>query len=150
MARTKADIRKIVGGIAARVEIESIILAESSSRVDVAALAALNDNGVMIAINIKSSAKKVDGGFESFADFDLVGKTQDQENSILNIRAVFRLKYGLEDVKKVSKKDLAKFAEVNGVFNAWPYWREFVQGTIARMGLPHLTIPVLKVPEIFT
>jgi len=36
------------------------------------------------------------------------------------------------------------FAETNGLYNAWPYWREFVQNTAARMSLPGLTVPVLR------
>ena len=37
---------------------------------------------------------------------------------------------------------------INPIFNAWPYWREFVQSMSARMGFPALTVPLLQiVPE---
>jgi len=36
------------------------------------------------------------------------------------------------------------FARTNGIYNAWPYWREFVQNMIARMNLPPLVIPVFR------
>jgi len=32
---------------------------------------------------------------------------------------------------------------INPISNAWPYWREFVQGMSTRMGLPALTVPLL-------
>jgi hypothetical protein len=38
--------------------------------------------------------------------------------------------------------------EVTPLSTAWPYWREFVQNTSARMGFPALIVPLLKiVPE---
>jgi hypothetical protein len=37
---------------------------------------------------------------------------------------------------------------INPIFNAWPYWREFVQSMSTRMGYPALTVPLLEiVPE---
>jgi preprotein translocase subunit SecB len=32
---------------------------------------------------------------------------------------------------------------MNGIYNIWPYWREYVQTTTSRLGLPPLTLPVL-------
>lgn len=43
---------------------------------------------------------------------------------------------------------LAAFAQINGVFNAWPYIRETVQSLTTRMGLPPLTLAVFRVPEV--
>ena len=39
---------------------------------------------------------------------------------------------------------LKAFAEVNGVYNAWPYFRELLQSTAARMGLPPVVVPVYR------
>ena len=39
------------------------------------------------------------------------------------------------------------FASINGVYNAWPYIREAIQNTTARMCLPPLTLPVYRVPK---
>jgi preprotein translocase subunit SecB len=36
---------------------------------------------------------------------------------------------------------------LNGVFHVWPYWREMVQNTLARMGLPPLILPVFRVGD---
>ena len=43
---------------------------------------------------------------------------------------------------KFTQDQLVAFGALNGVFNAWPYCREFVQSMSTRMGLPALTIPV--------
>ena len=42
------------------------------------------------------------------------------------------------------------FAQVNAVFNAWPYWRELVQASLARMSMPALTVPVFRVAPVDT
>ena len=45
---------------------------------------------------------------------------------------------------------LELFAQANGTFNLWPYWREFVQSTSTRMGLPALTVPSYRIEEAFS
>ena len=49
------------------------------------------------------------------------------------------------DEESFSSEELEAFGEVNAVFNAWPYWRELVQASLARMLLPPLTLPVFRV-----
>ncbi|MCG3190805.1 MAG: hypothetical protein DIJKHBIC_00025 [Thermoanaerobaculia bacterium] len=39
------------------------------------------------------------------------------------------------------------FANLNGKLNAWPYFREFVQSSSARMGLSPVVVPVFRVPR---
>ena len=137
---------KIIGKVAAGVEIKSINLIESKTSTALDDVSQPND-GLILSVGIKTSTKKTSYGFEAAIGFELRGKREKNNISLLNIRADFRLKYELKNGKAFSKKDLDKFAAVNGVYNAWPYWREFVQSTVARMGLPPLTVPVLKVPE---
>lgn len=40
------------------------------------------------------------------------------------------------------------FSRLNSVFIAWPYLREFAQGSTCRMGLPPLTLPLMTAPAI--
>ena len=35
------------------------------------------------------------------------------------------------------------FGKINGIFNIWPYWREYVQSSISRIGLPPVAIPLM-------
>lgn len=60
------------------------------------------------------------------------------------VKAVFALNYRLSSTDGLSEKHYRAFAELNGVFNAWPYCREFVQSTTVRLGLPALILPSLK------
>ena len=65
----------------------------------------------------------------------------------LFIDADFLLAYKVENFKGLTQSGFEQFADLNGIYNAWPYWREFVQNTIARMGLPSLSIPVFRIVQ---
>jgi hypothetical protein len=76
----------------------------------------------------------------------------------LQINAVFLIDYQarperqqklIDEPLEVDVEDVRAFAEYNSTFNAWPYWREFVQSMCARMGLPQVVVPVLPVPALF-
>jgi hypothetical protein len=67
------------------------------------------------------------------------------DQSPISVDVLFELAYALPDALKIDNEVLREFARVNGAFNAWPYWREYVQSTIARMNLPPLVLPVFRV-----
>lgn len=85
--------------------------------------------------------------FTVFTDFilEVTSKDDPEKRSILTIQAVFALGYSVDQISNFSNENLDAFARTNGVFNAWPYWREFVQNTVVRMGFPAITIPVYRV-----
>jgi preprotein translocase subunit SecB len=71
-----------------------------------------------------------------------------KENSFLNIEATFLLLYSISSVEDLDDTAFRSFAEVNGTYNAWPYWREFVQSITSRMELPTLTVPVFRISSV--
>lgn len=71
---------------------------------------------------------------------------QKKKNAFLTIDATFFLLYSIRSLEGLGDKALASFADLNGTYNAWPYWRELVQSITSRMDLPPLTIPVFKLP----
>ena len=75
------------------------------------------------------------------------GKEQKKENTFLSIRATFFLLYSIDNKEGLDDKVLGSFATLNGTYNAWPYWREFVQSVTSRMGLPPLIVPVFRLPR---
>jgi hypothetical protein len=70
---------------------------------------------------------------------------QKKTNSFLNVEATFSLLYSINSLEDLDDTALNSFAEVNGTYNAWPYWREFVQNVTSRMELPTLTVPVFRI-----
>jgi preprotein translocase subunit SecB len=75
------------------------------------------------------------------------GDAQKEENAFLDIEATFFLLYSIERLDGLDDSTFGSFADLNGTYNAWPYWREFVQNVTSRMGLPPLTIPVFRLPR---
>ena len=81
--------------------------------------------------------------------FTLEGRiegNEDQEPTIL-IEAVFQAVYDVPPDTMTNEEALALFAQTNGTFNLWPYWREFVQSMSTRMGLPGLTVPSYRIEQ---
>lgn len=82
-----------------------------------------------------------------FVEFEMLAAPEgcgDGEKPI-QIKAVLALTYDCEEVSSFDDSALEAFGKINGVYNAWPYWREFVQNTVARMGLPPLIVPTFRV-----
>ncbi|HVF12271.1 MAG TPA: hypothetical protein VNA87_04215 [Actinomycetota bacterium] len=64
----------------------------------------------------------------------------------LDLTAMFLLTFSVRDRETVDVSDLEHFVVLNATFNAWPYWRELVQSTTLRMGIPPLIVPVFVFP----
>ncbi len=66
----------------------------------------------------------------------------DQQKEFMNIESQFIAVYQVPSMDGLTKEHIDAFGEVNGPYNVWPYWREFVQNATSRMGLTPLTLPV--------
>jgi hypothetical protein len=74
------------------------------------------------------------------------------DNMRLRITADFSLDYTVKSLDGISDDVLNAFGKVNGIHNVWPYWREYVQSTVGRLGLPPLVLPILtgsKIAKIY-
>ncbi len=67
---------------------------------------------------------------------------------IVDIQATFLLTYELKEPEIFPPAHFLAFARMNGIYNAWPYWREYVQNVTGRMGLPPLTLPVFRLSDL--
>jgi hypothetical protein len=85
------------------------------------------------------------GEFYVLAKVDARVAPAPKAEPLISIRAAFELRYRLPEGQTATMEELEAFAEVNGVFNAWPYWREFVQSTSVRMDLPPVVLPLFRV-----
>lgn len=64
--------------------------------------------------------------------------------SVADVVATYRLLYTIPKGLEPSIEELNSFARVNGIHNAWPYWRELIQSVLSRMGLPPVVIPLFR------
>ena len=147
--KKKADISKdrmaLALEVSKTVEIVSVRLISSNFSSSPSVLDGLSQ--VDIDVNIRCH-KKEDGTILVFPIFKLESKRKkkgkSKESIEIIIEAEFMLTYKVKDLKELSDEGILAFAKTNGIFNAWPYWREYVQSTIARLGIPNYTVPVFR------
>ncbi len=105
---------------------------------------------VTVRLATHGEARTTDAGtFDVDAKISLeivpVENDKAEADPVVDISAIFCLSYSLGEDIEVSDEDLSEFADMNGIFNAWPYFRELIQSAIARMGLPPITMPVYRI-----
>lgn len=69
---------------------------------------------------------------------------EESKDALFTLRADFELGYRLKGDLKPTPEDIQSFAEANGIFNAWPFFREIVHATMARMMLRPITLPLYR------
>ena len=112
-------------------------------------------NRVKLSLEIESNVKfevdKKNSVIMVFPEFRLDGFPEKAEaekvEPLLHIEAIFVLVYKVSSLTGLKEENFKAFANANGIFNAWPYWREFVQNTVVRMALPPLTIPAFHISQ---
>jgi preprotein translocase subunit SecB len=75
--------------------------------------------------------------------FKFKAKNSNNEDFVL-LEAVYVVAYSLKTDKQFSDVHYKTFSDYCSVFHVWPYWREFVQRSLANFGLPPLTLQVYK------
>ena len=63
-----------------------------------------------------------------------VAEGADSPAPAFQIEGEFLLDYRISAFEEISDEQVAAFGKMNGIYNAWPYWREYVQSMTARMG----------------
>jgi hypothetical protein len=80
-------------------------------------------------------------------DLKFAAKRMDEGGDAVTLEATFLLIYLIDKTKELNETCLEHFANVNGPYNAWPYWRELVQSATGRVGLGGITVPVFRPME---
>ena len=75
-----------------------------------------------------------------------VGPALKEAKPVASLEAEYTVLYRLPDGFQPSTEAIKFFAATNAVFNAWPFFRELVHSLVARMGMPPLMVPLLKLP----
>ena len=132
--------------VVAAVEIDNVRLCEGSCRSLVRPSESVEDVAVKVSYAPAVTETRESELLVITVSFSLdVHDRTDKENLQAEIRGTFELSYRLPADEGFSAEELKEFGRVNAVFNAWPYWREYVQASLARMSLPALTMPVFRI-----
>lgn len=132
------------------VQIENVRVVEASIRTSIRSVPEAGTIEAKIGRNAHVVQPPKDGLFIVRTEFafgvhpadDAEAKSDATASVAINVS--FELTYRIPENMSTSDEELTEFARVNGIFNAWPYWREFVHASLARMGLPPLILPVYR------
>lgn len=70
---------------------------------------------------------------------------EEEKDRLVDVSATVRIEYFRpKDRGDIDQSEAEVFARVNGIYNAWPYLREFVQASLVRLGLPSFELPLLR------
>jgi hypothetical protein len=88
---------------------------------------------------------ELDNVFDSGISICLkVTPKDDDRKEVVYIEAKYILSYQLKSNEGISAEDILAFCRMNGLFNAWPFWRELVSNMAYRGDLPIPTMPLMK------
>jgi hypothetical protein len=85
-------------------------------------------------------------GLRVFVGIECTALSRDEQRALAKVECHMALDYSVSDVGlfgHLTDEDRAEFASLNGLYNAWPYLREFCQSASLRMGLQPLVLPTL-------
>ncbi len=74
------------------------------------------------------------------------GSSDGEESPAVDLKATYLLVYKLKAAGAYPADALSHFAQLNGTYNAWPYWRELVQTVSGRAGIGSVVVPVFRPP----
>lgn len=82
-------------------------------------------------------------------DYELEATDDEAGTPAARIGGILALRYAIDGAKVTdfAADQVNEFARRNGVFNAHPYWREFLQAAGARIGLYGIVAPVLRIGQ---
>jgi hypothetical protein len=60
------------------------------------------------------------------------------------VECAYEVDYVLREGFAITPEQVKAFKNGNAIFNTWPYFREYLQNNLQRMGLPPLTAPFLR------
>jgi preprotein translocase subunit SecB len=141
--------RDAVARVAQRVQIRSIELVQAHfERSDDEPLpgAVASDSPPEIAIDYDWQLAPAEPLLGCVLRFAAIRKEDDAPG--YSIYADFRLLYDTRGDEELDGADANQFVLWNAVFNAWPYWREYVSSVVNRAGLPRFSVPLYPHPTL--
>ncbi|MCK4526867.1 protein-export chaperone SecB [candidate division WOR-3 bacterium] len=90
----------------------------------------------------KKYEKLKDGKFVVTHEYLIKGIEEGEKEAGFYINVIYKLTY--QSKTPLTKKIFNIFSEISLPLHTWPYFRQFVQEMSGRMGLPALTLDLLK------
>ena len=96
-----------------------------------------------LSIKPKASHEMDGDAITFYYKFTLMAKAPEKEKPAIRIVPEYKITYTKNSKTPVDPEFFEIFPEASLKFIIWPYFRELVQNTIARMNLPPLVLPTI-------
>lgn len=77
--------------------------------------------------------------------FRMAGTPEGTKIPVVSVESVFEADYLLREGYVPTQAAASAFKDGTAIFNTWPYFREYLQSSLQRLGLPPLTAPFLRI-----
>lgn len=134
--------------VSERVQIRSVVL--SKARVDSHIDPFNLPQGLEVTQRHRSGFDRPeapDDRLDVYVDFEFhahTGTSTRRSDALLFLTATFLIVYSVPNRNDIPEDAFVHFANLNGAYNAWPYWRELVQSVTGRAGLAGIMVPVYR------
>lgn len=99
-----------------------------------------HDTQLHIKVTDRASYEPLEQGFEILHTYNLSFMNEEEEAGTIEATLSFKFKSSTP----LNDGYFAIYKEVNLPNQSWPYFREFVQSAVGRMGWPPLVLPLMK------
>ena len=141
------DQALLAGELAERAELRTVFLAEADVyRVPGAAPQAADS--IIDMIEPAPIVQRSPGveGFAVIVPFSLEIRPNEPESEpAVGIDCTFVAVFHLDSHAGLNDENYGAFAVTTALMAVYPYWREFVQGTMAKMMIPPIVLPLLRI-----
>lgn len=137
----------LAGEVAQRVEIEDFRLVKTSARQNL--LPGPLPTVVNLSFSYRTDLDREGKRITVYPLFIFDATHHDSADALapLHIEAEFLIRYTIKEMDGLTDENFKAFGELNGRYNGWPYWREYVHQMLSRMGLPSFLVPVWRPSE---
>ncbi|QQS10158.1 MAG: hypothetical protein IPK69_05940 [Phycisphaerales bacterium] len=81
---------------------------------------------------------------------DIASSEEEKAEPPTSIECKYVLNYLIDDLQNFDDDHLLAFSQINGYFNAWPFWRELTTSMLARSKSGFFLLPTLRVDQSLT
>lgn len=135
-----------------QVSLDNLVLVNSTAKLDLA-LASEAPTDMSMFVDGPSHTGHLDSGFGVLycgVKYRVTLRASEDAAAVVEITAEYAVFYKVPAGWQCSEDGVMEFAGKNGVFNAWPFFRELVHSTAARMGFQPLLLPLYRLPVMPT
>jgi hypothetical protein len=110
---------------------------------------ALDSPPGVLRLEIAYRMAGIETGAEAEADSRKKGRLKEnaagtKPETVILVDCAYEVDYALREGFEPMPEHVAAFKDGNAIFNSWPFFREYLQNNLLRMGLPALTAPFLR------